>query len=334
MRWLRIILLPIALIYGAVVHLRNFLYDIHVFRFTSFLVPVIAIGNLSVGGTGKTPMVDFLLGELKKDFKMAILSRGYKRKSHGFQLGTTDSTVEQLGDEPFQLLQRHPNITVAVHANRTEGIRKLMSIDDFDLILLDDAFQHRKVKPHFSILLTTYDNPYSRDYFLPMGSLRDSRNQAKRADIIVVTKCPQAVSENQKNRLNSSLKPQQGQALLFSKLQYEGFFTDGKKQVQFKELNGKKCALVTAIANPLPLVAYLNAVGLKFEHLRFADHHFFTNKDLNSLKNFDIILTTEKDYTRLQGRIENTYFLRVSHEFFGDGKNRLLQSIKKVVKPD
>lgn len=334
MRWLRIILLPIALIYGVVVYIRNFLYDIHVFRSTSFSVPVIAIGNLSVGGTGKTPMVDFLLGQLKTDYSIAILSRGYKRKSHGFQLGTKKATVEQLGDEPFQLLQRHPDITVAVDANRTEGIRKLMAIDDFDLILLDDAFQHRKVKPHFSILLTTYDRLYSKDFYLPMGSLRDAKNQVKRADFIVVTKCPHDLSDNDKKKLKSSLKPRQGQVLLFSKLKYEGFFTDGKKQIWFNELADKKCALVTAIANPSPLVAHLKSTGVKFEHFGFADHHFFTSKDLNSLKNFDIILTTEKDYTRLQGKIENTYFLRVSHEFFDDGKQWLLRSIKKVVKPD
>src|SRR6478752_5452103 len=196
MNLLRKILFPFAVLYGFITSIRNFLYDNNLLKSYSFDLPIIAVGNLSVGGTGKTPQIEYLIRLLSPKYKVATLSRGYKRKSEGFVLADETSNAEILGDEPFQFFQKFKNIQVAVDANRKNGIEQLLSQSEKpEVILLDDAYQHRKVKAGFYILLTTYDDLFCKDFILPMGNLRESRRGAKRADVVIVTKCPSTITK-------------------------------------------------------------------------------------------------------------------------------------------
>ncbi|NKI33336.1 tetraacyldisaccharide 4'-kinase [Croceivirga thetidis] len=334
MRWLRIIAAPIALIYALVVYLRNFLFDVGFFKSTISNTPTICVGNLSLGGTGKTPMIDFLVSNLKQKKKIAVLSRGYRRKSKGFQLATEKSTVEVLGDEPFQLYRKHPDVTLAVDADRVNGIQKLEELGDFDLILLDDAFQHRKVKPTLSILLTTFDKPYTNDFYLPTGSLRDAKNQSKRADLIIVTKCPSSLSKKDCKAFSNKIKPLEHQNVLFASLRYAENFINDEQTLTFEELANKKLALVTGIAKPEPLVAQLKSKELQFEHLKFKDHYFFSAKDIEHFSQFEVVLTTEKDFARLGNKLNNLYYLPIAHHFLNGGEEELLKKIEDLTKPD
>ncbi|MDT0540990.1 tetraacyldisaccharide 4'-kinase [Croceitalea sp. P059] len=331
MRLLGKILFPISLLYGIVVHTRNFLYDIKVFKSKAFQTPTICVGNLSVGGTGKTPMIEYLIKLLHDDYKIAMLSRGYRRKSKGFQMAGSKSSVEVLGDEPFQIHSKFKSIdvAVAVDANRCNGIRILEKNKQPDIILLDDAFQHRKVIPSFSILLTTYDNLYVDDFFLPTGSLRDAKNQVKRANLIIVTKCPENLSKEGSNKVSEriGLKKQ----VIFAHLSYSKVFFSLKREIAPEVLKLKKVALVTGIANPSPLVKYLESLGLLFKHYKFKDHHFFTEKEINDFANNDYVITTEKDFVRLNGKVENLFYVEVRHQFLFDGDLILSNSLKKAV---
>ncbi|WP_396633675.1 tetraacyldisaccharide 4'-kinase [Maribacter sp. R86514] len=332
MQVLRKLLFPISLIYGLIVFLRNRLYDMGIFSSRSFAVKTICVGNLSVGGTGKTPMIELLIRELSENYNVAILSRGYKRKSEGFLLSNEQTTVEELGDEPFQIKTKFPKITVAVDADRRNGISQLEKLIDLDVILLDDAFQHRKVKAGFSILLTSYDNLYTKDWYLPTGDLRDSKREAGRADVIIVTKCPANLSPSEKNKIRKSIHPKPHQKVLFSYLSYN------------KELKGdiltldtlkeKNVTLVTGIANPAPLVKFLNSEGITFEHLKYKDHHFFTDQEIDILKEKECILTTEKDFVRLETKLTSLSYIEVKHEFFDNTgelmKNELLKFITTI----
>src|SRR6187402_2887550 len=207
MNLLRKILFPLAVLYGWVTQLRNFLFDIGILKSYSFDLPVIAVGNLSVGGTGKTPQIEYLIRLLSSKYKVATLSRGYKRKSEGFVLADETSNAEILGDEPFQFFQKFKNVQVAVDANRKNGIEQLLSQPEKpEVILLDDAYQHRKVKAGFYILLTAYGDLYSDDFILPTGNLRESRSGANRADIVIVTKCPNNLSDQDQNKIQRKLK--------------------------------------------------------------------------------------------------------------------------------
>ncbi len=312
---LRKIAFPISLVYALVVYVRNFLFDVAVFSSKSYNTPTICVGNLSVGGTGKTPMTEYLL-RILSNRNAAVLSRGYKRKSQGFYSADADSTVLELGDEPYQIHKKFPEVTVAVDADRRNGIEKLESSIHPNVIVLDDAFQHRRVAPTLSILLTTYKNLYVNDWYLPTGSLRDAKKEADRADLIIVTKCPEALQESERNEIMTKLRPKSYQKVLFATLKYNDFVTDGgQKKLQLPKLKDKKLALVTGIASPEPLVRYLEAAGICFEHFEFGDHHHFTDKEIEQFKGFEMILTTEKDFVRLEGRVENLYYLEISHSF-------------------
>ncbi|TDT39552.1 tetraacyldisaccharide 4'-kinase [Maribacter spongiicola] len=314
MQVLRKLLFPISLIYGLIVFLRNRFYDVGIFSSRQFATKTICVGNLSVGGTGKTPMIELLVRELSENYNVAILSRGYKRKSEGFLLSTEQTTVEELGDEPFQIKTKFPKITVAVDADRRNGISQLEKLIGPDVILLDDAFQHRKVKAGFSILLTSYDNLYSKDWYLPTGDLRDSKREAGRADLIVVTKCPTNLLSSEKNKIRESLHSKPHQKVLFSYLSYN---TELKGDIlTLDTLKVKNVTLVTGIANPAPLVKFLNSEGITFEHLKYKDHHFFTDQEIDVLKEKECILTTEKDFVRLETKLTNLSYIEVKHEFF------------------
>ncbi|MHA7832339.1 MAG: tetraacyldisaccharide 4'-kinase [Flagellimonas sp.] len=306
---------PVSLIYALVVNVRNFLFDVGVFSSKSYKIPTICVGNLSVGGTGKTPMTEYLL-RILDNRNTAVLSRGYKRRSEGFYLANAKSTVLELGDEPYQIHQKFPEVTVAVDADRRNGIEKLKSLVNPDIIVLDDAFQHRRVKPTFSILLTTYPNLYVNDWYLPTGSLRDAKKESKRADLIIVTKCPESLQEKEKKEVVAKLRPKRHQKVLFASLKYHGFVTDGGQQkIPLSELIDKQVALVTGIASPEPLVRYLKSQEINCTHFEFGDHHHFTDKDIERFKGYEMVLTTEKDFVRLDGRVDKLYYLEIAHSF-------------------
>jgi len=325
---LRKIAFPISLIYALVVYVRNFLFDVGVFSSKTYKTPTICVGNLSVGGTGKTPMTEYLL-RILSNRKTAVLSRGYKRKSTGFYLAGPESTVLELGDEPYQIHQKFADVTVAVDADRRNGIEKLESLVNPDVIVLDDAFQHRKVKPTFSILLTTYHNLYVDDWYLPTGSLRDAKKEAKRADLIIVTKCPESLQESERTKFIGKLRPKSHQKVLFASLKYQNFVTDGGgDNIQLSELKGKQLALVTGIASPEPLVQYLKSQGIACKHFEFGDHHHFTDKEIDQFKGHEMILTTEKDFTRLKGRVDKLYYLKIAHSFSKEDEGILKNAIE------
>ena len=328
---LRKIAFPISLIYALVVYVRNFLYDVGVFSSKSYRTPTICVGNLSVGGTGKTPMTEYLL-RILSDRNAAVLSRGYKRKSKGFYLADAKSTVLELGDEPYQIHQKFPEVTIAVDVDRRNGIEKLESLIKPDVIVLDDAFQHRKVKPSFSILLTTYHNLYVDDWYLPTGSLRDAKKEAKRADLIIVTKCPEGLREDEKHAISTKLNPRKHQQVLFASLQYYDVVTDGgEEKVQLSHLKNKQVALVTGIASPEPLVEHLKSIGLDFEHFEYGDHHHFTDKEIQQFQGYEMVLTTEKDFVRLKGRADGLYFLEIAHAFSSQDMMVLKNAVEGLV---
>ena len=298
MKLLRKILFPVVPIYFFVTWLRNKLYDWDIKKSTSFSLPVICVGNLSVGGTGKTPMIEYLIRLLKDDNKIAILSRGYKRKTEGFQLADVNASAKSIGDEPFQFYSKFKNdVLVAVDSDRRNGIKKLNEKQPH-IILLDDAFQHRKVKAGLNILLTTYDNPYFKDMVLPTGNLREPQEGAKRADIIVVTKCPKTINAIEKAGIIKQIAAKPHQQVFFSSIAYSDTLFSAVKTKSLESL--KHFTLVTGIANAKPLVNFLNEKQLSFNHLNFKDHYDFTKEDVAALEKEDLIVTTEKDFMRLK----------------------------------
>lgn len=304
MNFVRKILFPIVPIYFVVTWLRNLCYDIGVFKSKSYDFPIICVGNLSAGGTGKTPMIEYLIRLLKGNYKVATLSRGYKRNTKGFYIADENSSVLKIGDEPFQFHQKFKDIVVSVDGNRQNGIAQLRQLKDApEVILLDDGFQHRKVKAGLNIALTTYDKLYVDDFVLPTGNLREPRSGAKRAQIIVVTKCPSNLNEIEKQKIISRIKPQSTQDVFFSSIKYSETVYSSKISKSLLSLKQERFTVVTGIANPKPLLGYLKNSGFNFEHLNFKDHHIFTDNELKLLNNKSLILTTEKDYTRLKDGI-------------------------------
>ncbi|MFD2823043.1 tetraacyldisaccharide 4'-kinase [Lacinutrix iliipiscaria] len=296
---LRKIFFLIVPIYYLVTWLRNVFYDLGVFKSKAYDFPVICVGNLSVGGTGKTPMIEYLIRLLKDENQVATLSRGYKRSTEGFYLANEAANAKTLGDEPFQFYKKFKNeIQVAVDSDRQNGIATLSLQERIpDVILLDDAFQHRKVQAGLNILLTTYNNLYVNDWVLPTGNLREPKSGAKRAQIIVVTKCPKDLKASDKERVVKRIQPQSNQKVFFSSIVYAKEVFSEAKKMELKAL--KDFTLVTGIANAEPLVHHLESNGLKFEHLNFKDHHSFTAQDIELFESKSLIITTEKDYVRL-----------------------------------
>ncbi|PKP52593.1 MAG: tetraacyldisaccharide 4'-kinase [Bacteroidetes bacterium HGW-Bacteroidetes-1] len=305
---MKLLLFPFTLIYQLVLSIRHLLFNLGILHSESFEIPVISVGNLSMGGTGKTPHIEYLVRLLKKNYRVAILSRGYGRKTKGFVLGNDQMTSMEIGDEPKQYLQKFSDITVAVDEKRRNGIRKLLnSPNSPHLILLDDAFQHRYVKPGLNILLTDYHNLYTKDYIVPAGNLRDNISAAKRADIIVVTKTPAIFSPFIERDLYASIKPTPDQKLFFSYIQYGNLTSVVKSNKIYVPRSIGTILLLTGIANPYPLKEYLNDKCNDIMHMDFPDHHPYTEKDFQKIaSNFDsiigknkMIVTTEKDAMRL-----------------------------------
>ncbi|WP_298480681.1 tetraacyldisaccharide 4'-kinase [uncultured Maribacter sp.] len=331
MQLLRKILFPISFIYALVVYIRNWLFDIQVLKSKSYKTPIVCVGNLSAGGTGKTPMVETIISLFKENSRVAVLSRGYGRKSKGYILATKESGVEELGDEPYQIWSKFPEIALVVDANRQNGIENLEEKENPNIIILDDGFQHRKVKAGFSILLTAYDNLYSEDWYLPTGNLRDSKKEAKRANIIVVTKCPKDLPLDSQKSIIEKLRIKSNQKVLFTYIGYKDVLNEKSVSVSLDSLRNKDITLVTGIANAAPLVAYLEEKGISFSHLNYKDHHFFSESEIKLMQSKPYILTTEKDYVRLKGKMKNLMYIRVEHCFFNDGGKIFEQDIKSYV---
>lgn len=303
----RYILFPFSVLYGGVIWLRNALFDKGIIRSATFNLPLICVGNLAVGGTGKTPMVEYLIRFLENKYIVATLSRGYKRKTRGFAIADENTTSLEIGDEPMQLHNKFPEITVAVAEERIVGIPQLLhERPATEVILLDDAFQHREVRAGLTILLTGCNELYTRDSMLPAGNLRDVKSSSKRANIIVVTKCNKELTTVEKEKLVEELHPFPGQLVFFSAIEYGNpyhLFTNEVKIVP----PGVTVLLVCGIANPKPLQEHISGISDSSEMILFKDHHIFSSDDLADIKKRfskienqqKIILTTEKDGVRL-----------------------------------
>ena len=313
---MRFLLLPFAILYGLGVRLRHFLYDRGWLSSKRYPFPILCVGNLAVGGTGKTPMVEYLVRLLGQE-QVAILSRGYRRKTKGFVLADDSATVKTLGDEPYQYHRKFPRATIAVCESRQEGIERLLENPHFKYIILDDAFQHRKVQAGTNLLLTSYDKLYTQDFLLPVGSLRDIRSRARKAQIIIVTKCPE-LTQAEQEKIIQQLKPLPSQKVYFTTIAYSDRVYSHEDSQALKDFIATPFTLVTGIANPTPLVDFLEKQGASFEHLAYSDHHHFSNRELEFLRQKERILTTEKDYVRLEGALPTLYYLPIETQFLND----------------
>jgi len=306
-------LLPLSWLYGLGVGFRNFLFDVGVLKTHAYKVPIISVGNITVGGTGKTPHVEYLVRLLKDKMRVAVLSRGYKRKSSGFVKAEKDTPMKMIGDEPYQMKQKFPTITVAVDKKRTRGIETLTNQDsnksDIDVILLDDAFQHRHVKPGINILLVDYHRLVIYDKLLPAGRLREPLKGKNRADIVIVTKCPKELKPMEYRVITKAMELFPYQHLFFTTLEYEALhpvFQKTKSTISLSELSDKNILLLTGIASPRQMVEDLSPVVKSITPMTFADHHNFKRKDIEKLNEVyasmpspKLIVTTEKDAARL-----------------------------------
>lgn len=334
-RSLRLLLFPFSFLIGGYIKLRNYFFDRQWLKSSSFNLPLICIGNLSVGGTGKSPMTEYMLRLLSAQYQVAILSRGYKRKTRGYVLAAENTTALEIGDEPMQFFMKFPQVAIAVGEERVEAVPQLLQDRPAtDVIILDDAFQHRKIKAGFNILLTDFSNPYWQDWFLPSGDLRDEKSSANRANVIIVTKCPPDLDLEIKNQYLSSINPLSSQSVFFTEIEYgEPYHLINKET---KILHDKlEVLLVCGIANPLPLKKYLEKHTEAYFEKNFDDHHIFSIDDFREInKKFDqmeaadkIILTTEKDAVRLLkfGEILKSvpiYVMPIRHRFlFKEGEH-------------
>ena len=321
MKYLRFLLFPFSFIYYLITSIRNFLYDNQILKSYSFSIPIITVGNLSVGGTGQTPQIEYLIALLKDSYKTAVLSRGYKRKLSGFLLINKDNTYVDSGDEPMQYFKKFSNISVAVDEKRARGIQNLLRLKETDVVLLDDAFQHRKVKGSYAILLTKYNYLFIKDFILPVGNLRESRRGAQRANAIVVTKCPENLPLKKQEAI-SKLFNTYNAAVFFSKISYASSIR-GINEIAVNELSNYKVLLITGIANPTSLLSFLKSNNVDFDHLEYPDHHNFIEKDILKIKKRyqeiatknKLILTTEKDFVRLEFKLNNLYYLPIKTAF-------------------
>ena len=302
----------LSFFYGIAVGLRNELFNLKILSSREFDLPIISIGNITVGGTGKTPHTEYIAGLLKSNFRIATLSRGYKRKISGFYIVEPTSKVHQVGDEPLQIKLKFNELTVAVDANRVRGIEKLMALSNKpDVILLDDAFQHRYVTPGINILLTDYNRLITKDSLLPYGRLRESASNKSRASIIIVTKCPPELKPIDERIITKELEIRPYQNLYFSKIDYGSLIPVFPADVSLKSVElveGLTVLMITGIANPSPLKEYLKLGSHDIHEMNFPDHYQYTPKDLDKLTTkFDslstvrkIIVTTEKDMVRFR----------------------------------
>jgi len=322
MRFLRKLLLPFSLPYWFITWVRNVFYTTGIFKSYAFTVPVIAVGNLSTGGTGKTPQTEYLIRLLASRYKIATLSRGYKRRSKGFVLADAAANAGVLGDEPYQFFSKFPNINVAVDANRKNGIEQLLALNPKpQVILLDDAYQHRRVKAGFYILLTAYGDLYCDDYILPAGNLREGTGGTARAGAIVVTKCPANLSDKEQQDIVKKLRPHDGQKVYFTTIVYDDNVYAEAAQLPVQAIKDIPKVLVAGIAKPQFFFDYI--AGPADVCRAYPDHHDFTEAEIAELYRQcqdKIIITTEKDYMRLKGKLpaDKLFYLPIKNKFLSN----------------
>ena len=344
-------LLPLSWLYGIGVGIRNWMFNIGVLKSQSYDIPIIAVGNITVGGSGKTPHVEYLINLLHDKLRVGVLSRGYRRKSRGYVLAGNDTTMPEIGDEPYQMKCKFPDVYVAVDKNRREGIARLTSdsaTNDVDVILLDDAFQHRYVKPGINILLVDYHRLIIYDRLLPAGRMRESKDGKARADIVIITKCPKDLKPMEFRVLKRAMDLYPYQELYFTTLQYETLkpVFGGKRKPLDSLPHGVNILLLTGIASPQQMIVDLQPVSQNITPLTFGDHHQFTASDIERLNSTfaampspKIIITTEKDATRLtalDGMSEETrkniYALPIRIQFMLDGEEDFNNKITSYVR--
>lgn len=330
----KIFFFPFAVIYGIITSFRNLLYDWKILKSKSFDVHTICVGNLAVGGTGKTPHVEYLINLLQNDFKIAILSRGYKRKTSGFIRADETSTAFDIGDEPLQYKIKNPQLDVCVDADRIDGVKKMLEFDEPPkIIILDDAFQHRALNCGLKIVISEYTNLYINDCMMPSGYLRESKKGINRADIIIISKTPDKTTAVEIRTLIRDLKPQAHQQLFFTWLKYgelKGFQNPKETIDTLNDLFRYRIILFTGIGNPTPMLTYLKEYSSDVKHIQFPDHHSFNIQDIADIRaaldeiegGNKIVVTTEKDAMRLMGNdlqdIANTlplYILPIEVDF-------------------
>lgn len=318
---MKILLYPISIIYNFFVSTRNFFFDIGIIKPIQYKIPTIGVGNLSTGGTGKSIIVDYLIELLKKDRNVTTLSRGYNRDTRGFIKATSNSSAYEIGDEPYQFYSKHPEINVVVCEDRRKGMKLIMNdLPNTQVCIWDDIFQHRYVKPGLMILTTTFRYPYYKDQILPIGNLREGKGSSKRANIIVVTKCPNNLNRTDKDSFISKLQPEENQKVFFSSIVYKETLKGNEKNIKINDLKNSEFLLVTGIADSSYLVNFLKSKGLKFKHLKYADHYNFKQVSINKINSLSVnkyIITTEKDFGRLSPKIQNrdVFYIEVLIEF-------------------
>ena len=338
-----ILLYPFSLIYGLITGIRNFLYNNGFLPSVEFDLPVICVGNITVGGTGKTPHTEYLAGLLRREFKVATLSRGYKRETRDFRIATSLSTVSEIGDEPLQIFRKFPDVLVTVDRNRVHGVEKIMEKKpDTEVIILDDGYQHRRITPGFSVLLSDYERLFVRDSLMPFGNLRESKENMSRADIILITKSPSDMSPIERRLVVKEVAKAPYQNLYFTSISYKSpvplFDKETADITQSDISEPEKCGivLITGIANPQPLKDYLKIRFSEIIHIAYPDHHNFQENDIQIISNayndlkspVRYLFTTEKDAVRLQEFTNIAepvrsalYYIPVDIHFLNDDKD-------------
>lgn len=329
MKLIRKLLFPVAIIYWLVTYIRNVFYDMNWFKSTSFNIPIFVVGNLSVGGTGKTPHTEYLVRVFQDKFKTAVLSRGYKRKTKGYLLADDSVTSESMGDESFQIFKKFPKIKVAVSEDRKTGIQRLIDDEKVEVLLMDDAFQHRKVKAGFYILLTSYDDLFCDDFILPFGNLRESAMGKKRAHAIIVTKCSSELQDSNKLQIIKKLNVEV--PIYFTSIVYDEYVWNDMGKSKLENFKMLEKNIIAGIAKPEYFVNYVK--NDKDRVKIYPDHHNFSEQEiseLNQLSKKCPILTTEKDYVRLKGKLSNLYYLPIKIKFL-ENEQLFINQIEKYV---
>ncbi len=336
MSLLRILLFPISLLYYLFQLIRNKFYDLSLLKSQEFNIPTVSVGNLSVGGSGKTPLVNYIISNFKKDYKIAFLSRGYARTTSGYILASESNNVYEIGDEPYLIKKNHKEITVVVSEKRDIGIEKtLEKIDDIQMFVLDDAFQHRSLKCSLNIVLSKFSSPYYNDFVIPTGNLREPKSGIKRAQIIIISKCPDDLDINKRKEIIKKINPLSYQNVFFTSIDYDDIIK-GQNKIKTKDLINSSVLLVTGIADSSELKKYLKKNKISFDHLEYDDHHNYSTVDINLIKEKSInrkVITTKKDYYKLINieSLENIYYIDIKVKFLAD-ENTFKSELRKVLK--
>ena len=349
-----IFLYPVSLLYGLITGFKNFLYNNGILPSVEFSIPVICVGNITVGGTGKTPHTEYIAALLKENFKVAVLSRGYKRQTSDFRIVTSSSLVEEIGDEPLQIFRKFPDILVTVDRDRVHGVKKILKENpEIEAIILDDAFQHRRITPGYSILLSDFERLFVRDHMLPFGNLRETIGNMRRSDIILITKSPEDMTPIQRRLIVKEVDKAPYQNLYFTSLIYKTpihvFENKDRDEtsIDLSKVNQYGVVLITGISNPLPLMEYLQKTTSEITHLSFPDHYNFKDKDIISIikaygdlrSPVKYIFTTEKDAVRL-GEFKNIaqsmrsafYYIPIGIHFLNNDKDEFDNMIVNYVR--